>query len=127
MKEQNLPNLKETLNYLENWILSSNNYSEDELKALKHKFSHLKSEFKQRWKKADETEARFLHNNDEWLKNTFEIPTAQPKSLGRPSRPFNELSERSKRRKTETLRNTAENDVLIHAAQTNLQRCFKYT
>lgn len=121
MKEQNLPNFEEKLNYLENWILSSENYSEDELKALKHKFSHIKSEFKQRWKKADKTEARFLHNNDEWLKNTFEIQRAQPKSSGRPSKPFNELSERSKRRKTETLRITADNDMLIHAAQTNLQ------
>ncbi|CAH2100533.1 unnamed protein product [Euphydryas editha] len=94
MKERNLPNFDKKLNNLENWILSSENYSEDELKMMKHKFSHIKSAFKQR---------------------------AQPKSSGRPSKPFNELSERSKRRKTETLRITTDNDVLIHAAKTKLQ------
>lgn len=66
---------------------------------MKHRFSHIKSEFKQRWIKADKTEARFLHTQPE-------MPRAQPKSSGRPSKPFNELSERSKRRKTETLRIT---------------------
>lgn len=120
MQDQNLPNFDEKLKYLESYILSSENYSDDELKQLKHKFSYIKSEFKQRWNKADKMDTRFLKNNDEWLKKTFEIPKAQPRSSGRPTKSFAESSERSKRRKTETLRNTADDDMLIHATQSKL-------
>lgn len=125
MQEQNLPNIAEKLTYLENWILSGENYSADEMKQLKRRSSHLKAEFKERWNKAHKTETVFLKNNDEWLKKTFEIPKAQPRSLGRPPKSFGESSERSKRRKTETLRNAADDDMLIHATQTMLHKSGK--
>lgn len=121
MQNQNLSNFEEKLTYLEHWLLSKEPYSDDEAKQLKHKFSYIKSEFKQRWKKADKTESRFLQHNDEWLKKTFEIPRAQTRSSGRPTKLFAELSERSKRRKTEDLRNAEDDGVLLHAAQTKLQ------
>lgn len=58
-------------------------------------------------------------------KNIIEIPKAQPRSSGRPPKSFAESSERSKRRKTETLRDATDDDVLVHATQTKLHKSGK--
>lgn len=48
MQEQNLPSFEDKLTFLENYLLNYEDFSEDEVKKLKHKFSYIKSEFKQR-------------------------------------------------------------------------------
>lgn len=54
------------------------------------------------------------------MQGTFEQPIVA-QNLGRPPKTFTELSERSKRRKTEDLRSTTSKEMLLHAAQITLQ------
>ncbi|CAH1986018.1 unnamed protein product [Acanthoscelides obtectus] len=120
MQEQNLPNLEEKLNYLENKLLTHGDYSQEQIRELKHKFSYIKSEFKRRRSKGKRQEDKLLKEND-WLQGTFQIPKSSHGRVGRPLKPFSELSERSRRRKTEQLRNTVSKEALVHAAKVSLQ------
>lgn len=63
MQQQNLPNIEEKLEYLERDLLSCENYTEEQTKDIKHKFSYIKSEFKLRWLKAHKKEDDFLKKN----------------------------------------------------------------
>lgn len=122
MQQQNLPNIEEKLEYLERDLLSCENYTEEQTKDIKHKFSYIKSEFKLRWLKAHKKEDVFLKKNSNWLQGAFSIPKVQQKlSAGRPKKPFIESSERTKRRKTKELRSAINEDVLLHAAQSTLR------
>lgn len=120
MQEQDLPNLEEKLNYLEHDLLTSEAYSQDQTRELKHKISYIKSEFKRRWLKANRQQQKFLDENTDWLQGTFEIPKSS-QQRGRPSKSFSESSERSKRRKTEELRQSVNREVLVHATKMSLQ------
>lgn len=81
--------------------------------------------FKRYWHSAQRKEERFLSAYAKWLEGTVTIPVFGSTSSGRPQKPFDELSERSKRKKTESLRNKVDTNILIHAAQTKLQTCGK--
>ena len=52
MQEHDLPNFDEKLTYLQRYILSQEEYCEEQREDVKHKFSYLKSQFKERWTKA---------------------------------------------------------------------------
>ncbi|CAH2013902.1 unnamed protein product [Acanthoscelides obtectus] len=121
MQEPNLPNLEEKLNYLENELLTHGDYSQEQIRELKHKFSYIKSKFKRRWSKGKRQEDKFLKENADWLQGTFQIPKSSHGRVGRPLKPFSELSEGSRRRKTEQLRNTVSKEALVHAAKVSLQ------
>lgn len=127
MKKENLPNLDAKLNYLKDQLLSSEGYNEDQIVKLKRSFAHFKSEIKQRWTKAQYKEDNFMKYNRSWLEGTFEIPVVKTlqKRPGRPSKSFEDVSERSKRRKTEELRSNFEKDIIIHAAQVELGKSGK--
>lgn len=102
-------------------LLPPNVYSEDQIKILKGKVRVLKCDFKRRWRKAKRNKARFLKENKQWLQGTFEMPNQKRTIVGgRPSKPFCELSERSKRRKTADLRKVVDKEVIVHAAKTTL-------
>lgn len=117
MQTQNLSTLNEKLQYLENYLLMLCEDVEHSKSNLKHNFSYLKSQIKQRWLKAHKTEATFLKNNELWLQGTFEIPVGTSNRQGRPSKSFEDSSERTKRRKTEEIRSSVEPEVIVHAAQ----------
>jgi len=119
MQQQNLPNINKKLEFIENYLLNYENYSDEQIKEIKHKFSHFKSELKLRWTTAHKKEDIFMKKNIDWLEGTFAIPKVVNRS-GRPTKTFKELSERSKRRKTENLRNITDTEVLTYAAQVKL-------
>lgn len=121
MQEQNLHSFDEKLNYLERFVLSQDEYCEEEKKEVKHKLSYLKSQFKKKWMEAHKKSQLFLQKNDKWLQGTFEIQRVKGRSSGRPTKSFLESSERSKRRKTQEVRSAVDKELLIHAAQTCLQ------
>lgn len=114
-------NFDEKLNYLERYVLSQDEYCEEQKKEAKHKLSYLKSQFKKKWIEAHKKSTLFLQKNDKWLQGTLEIPRAKRRSSGRPTKSFVESSERSKRRKTQEVRSVVDKELLIHAAQTSLQ------
>lgn len=125
MKKENKPNFEEKLNYLKTQLLSREEFSEENIKKFKINFARFKSEIKQRWTKAHKKEDVFLKNNQLWLQGTFEMPVATQIRPGRPRKSFGESSERSKRRKTETVRSTLETGVIVHAAQIELSKSGK--
>ena len=84
--------ITEKLEYLENYLLNRNRYSEEERVAFKHSISHLKSEFKRRWVSAKYRKDLFEKQNLNWLQGTFEIPTTSSQA-GRLPKSFTELSE----------------------------------
>lgn len=74
MQEQNLPTFEEKLEYLENYVLTYQDYTETQIKDLKHRFSYIKSQFKQRWANAQRNVDNFIKKNNNWLQGTFEQP-----------------------------------------------------
>lgn len=127
MMKENLPYLEDKLNCLKEQLLSTEGYTQEQIQTLKRNFSHFKSEVKRRWIKAHNKEDIFVQYNSSWLEGTFEIPVVDSlqNRSGRPSKPFEQLSERSKRRKTEELRSTFEEEVIVHAAQVELRKMGK--
>lgn len=120
MRQRKDTNINEQLEFVEVVLLSSVCCSEAQKKEIRHKFSYVKSEFKRRWTDAHYKEDIFRKKNHDWLQGTFELPKTTIQS-GRPSKTFEESSERSKRRKTEELHKTAESEELIFAAQMELR------
>lgn len=108
------------LNFMENYIISQPTFPDEEKKKFKRKFSYLKSDLKKRWLAAHKVESVFLKNNHNWLESTVEIPLIKT-LVGRPSKSFVELSERSKRRKTQQLRENFETVELAYASQMKLR------
>ncbi|XP_044766202.1 poly [ADP-ribose] polymerase tankyrase-1-like [Coccinella septempunctata] len=104
-------------------------------KSLKDALGKLVPKLKKKWQLAARNESRFLKNFDEWLNvpvsftieeglNTPMDTLGHPSidhTMGRPSTSWNELSDRSKRRRTEKVRN--ENIVyeLAYATQMSLR------
>lgn len=82
---------------------------------------NLKSEIKRRWVASHYVEDHFLKRNDGWLQGTFELPQAISRP-GRPQKSFDDVSERSKRRKTETIRRELTSEELTFATHVKL-RC----
>lgn len=121
MKSQNLPTFDKKLEYLENYLIDHYADTEENMKSLKHTFSYIKSQMKQRWSKAHKVEKVFLKNNQSWLEGTFEISLSMSHRQGRPCKSFSDSSERSKRRKTENIRSSVDPEVIVHAAQVILQ------
>ncbi|KAH9631334.1 hypothetical protein HF086_007669 [Spodoptera exigua] len=117
----NLPSFSEKLDYYEDFLLIPYGDTEIAKKCLKERFSYVKTELKKRWTKASKHDEVFLKNNRYWLEGTFEIPIESRPPQGRPPKSFEDLSERSRRRKTEEVRANLGPDVIIHAAQSVLQ------
>ncbi|CAH0728024.1 unnamed protein product, partial [Brenthis ino] len=89
------------------------------MKKISQDLSRFKSEMKRRWTDSHYKEDYFLKNNKTWLEGTFVRPKVT-NPTGRPHKYFSELSERSKRRKTEDLRKHTELEVLTYATQSKL-------
>jgi len=109
IQQQNLPNMGEKLEFVENYLLTHDDYFEEQRKEIKHNFSRFKSELK-RHRKEDSFNAK----NSAWLEGTFTILTIVRRP-GRPKNMFSKASDRNKRT-TEALRSAVEVEVLTHAA-----------
>ncbi|KAJ8946595.1 hypothetical protein NQ314_008850 [Rhamnusium bicolor] len=121
MQQQNQMNINEKLDFVEDYFINTDNFTEDDKKDIKKKFSRLKSEFKRRWSEASYKEDIFMGKTHAWL-NTIAFDLPKPSRIvGRPSKTFHDSSESSKRRKTETLRKSNESQELLCAAQVELQ------
>lgn len=128
MNNENLPNIEARLNFLKDQFMSIKGFSDNQIETLKSNFAHFKSEFKNRWTKAHYKEAVFLKSNESWLNGTFAIPVvadSPSNRTGRPSKSFGDLSERSKRRKTEEMRSNFDQNLIVHAAQVELRKSGK--
>ncbi|XP_076545847.1 uncharacterized protein LOC143305586 [Osmia lignaria lignaria] len=108
------------LEYIESYITTYDNYSSENVQDIRKRFSYIKSELKRRWSEAQNTKDRFYKKNNNWLNGTFELPVVTVRS-GRPSKSFEESSDRTKRRKTAVLRSTTNTDELVFSAQMKLQ------
>ncbi|XP_061725855.1 uncharacterized protein LOC133531567 isoform X2 [Cydia pomonella] len=73
MQQQKVPTLDEKLEYLQKYLLSFTDYSEEHSKAVIKRFAALKYQFKQRWYKAHRKQNEFYKKNSEWLKGMFAI------------------------------------------------------
>lgn len=128
MKDQRDCDINKKIDLAESFLLNTQNYSEDQRKHIKHKLSNLKSEIKRRWVASHYVEDHFLKRNDGWLQGTFELPQAISRpgrpAIPRPGRPhksFDVVSERSKRRKTETIRRELTSKELTFATHVKLR------
>jgi hypothetical protein len=108
---------------VENYILTHDDYLEEERKEIKHNFSRFTYELKRQWITAHKKEDSFIAKNSAWLKGTFTIPTVVHRP-GRPKKMFSKASDRTKRT-AEALRSTVDVEVLTHAAHVKLQSCGK--
>lgn len=88
----------------------------EEKSVLSRSLRFFKTSFKKKWTESHSIEHIFLNKNADWLKTTIELPTWCYKP-GRPQKQFQELSERSKRRRTKDLRDQVPVDELTFAAR----------
>ena len=131
MQEQNGKTIDEKFENLEVSLLKRQNYSCENQKSLKLEVSRFKSEFKQKWTKAKRTKDVFLKQNIEWLQGSLKLSAlfeelsleCIPPTIGtgRPKIAFDLLSDRSKRRNTEELRQNYSLGELGFATQMKLR------
>ncbi|PZC74314.1 hypothetical protein B5X24_HaOG208006 [Helicoverpa armigera] len=91
----------------------------DQKTVLSRALRCFKSEFKKKWRASSYKDERFLKNNEKWLTSSIELPdwSAKPtQKIGRPPKTFEELSDRSKRRKTKELCERVPVEELTYAA-----------
>ena len=120
MQKHKMHNINEKFSFLENYLLQIDDFDNDETKKIKKSFSRFKCEFKRRWTASHYKTDLFVVKNRDWLEGSFAIlKHAIPP--GRPAKSFTELCERSKRRKTESIRTSTDVEVLTHATQSKLE------
>jgi len=101
------------------------NQSCDYQSGLKKKLHIFMNEFDKRWKKCNRTKNRFDTIFETWLSKKFilpEIPKILPKShVGRPKVLFPDACDKTKRHKTQKLRESNSTEELVYAAQLSLK------
>lgn len=125
MQQQDSYTFGEKLDFLENYLLQQDIFSEEDTNKIKHDFSRFKSQIKRRWSVARRSEEYFIKKNAEWLEGTYTIPMPKETRAGRPSKPFIESSERSKRRKTKELCESTDMNLLTYATMSKLGKSGK--
>lgn len=101
------------------------NCPENELQTLASDLRHFRSDLKRRWSLANNTEARFLSQNKTCLDTSITIhnwSTMSTSKPGRPNKTFQELIDRSKRRKTKELREQVPVEELTYAARVSQRK-----
>ncbi|CAH1115672.1 unnamed protein product [Psylliodes chrysocephalus] len=116
-KEFTARRLDDKVLFIEHKLRERTKYPQNELQTLSRDLRHFKSDFKKKWTLFNYIEERFFTKNEEWLNSSVSIHTWTSRvKAGRPSKEFRELSDRSKRRKTEELREQVPVDELTYAA-----------
>lgn len=121
-KNINEKSFSEKIDKVQEIIINKYSLNSKEKKKFIIKFSKLKSEMKSRWIAAKRTEDKFLTMNRDWLQGTISMTRKKISSVGRPSKDFEDLSERSKRRKTEPFRKEMTAPELLYASQMVLRQ-----
>lgn len=85
------------------------------------KISHFKSEFKSHWNKVHRIEERFIKDNENWLKTVIQFTCLANSNRGCPVVLFESCSERTKKQKTQNLRQTRSVAKLSYATQMSLR------
>jgi hypothetical protein len=101
---------------MENELASIVQCPENRKGELNVALKQFKIAFKKKWEASNRTQERFLQRNEDWLKETIKIPSFSSLVPGRPNKDFDDLSDRSKRRKTEELRKKTSAEELTFAA-----------
>lgn len=104
------------------------NLSEQSINKLKHSLRLFCSNLSSRWQKSNRTLQNFTNNNKSWLQQVFKFSdnfaNYSNKSASISSsfhiKPFNEITDRHKRRRTENLRASNSTEVLLYAAKQKL-------
>lgn len=124
--ECGLDNYKEQVNNLKSVLEQLTECPKSELREFHKKTYAFLASFKKKWQQAKRMKTRFLIDNSGWLDATITFPDYRAckskKNVGRPKLEFNELSERSKRLKTEVLRSEYSTQELCYAAQMSLRQ-----
>ncbi|XP_041969108.1 uncharacterized protein LOC121725968 [Aricia agestis] len=123
MERSGASTFNEKILIMEQEVLNQYEGNDQNIAEIKQKLSIIRHQFKQRWSAAHNTKARFLERNKDWLQGSISLPKTGV-SPGRPQKSFSDLSERSKRRKTEELRG-AGTDELTYATQMKLRETGK--
>lgn len=124
MRNSNLNSLEEQFEYLFKFLKDCTDCPEDCLDDLKLKISRFTSKFKTKWIQARRIERYFLEIHESWLRGTLSFTDYSKKnaqSKGRPKLNFEDCSERSKRRKTQELREKHTEEELVFATQMSLR------
>lgn len=134
-------NLKSVVNHLVDNHQQTHGHSKHVTENAKQR---LIREFNQRWRKSYRCRSAFMKKNAKWLKTKLtlqnrdndsnhtddipaivtddETPTNGGGDMGRPSTPFGECSDSSKRRKTKHLREGNSTEELAYATQMKLRQ-----
>ncbi|KAL4721448.1 hypothetical protein ACJJTC_007165 [Scirpophaga incertulas] len=111
--------LGKKLSFLEEKLFVITKCPKNQSKILTRALRYFKNEYKRRWIAASYTSERFLRLNEEWLNSSIVLPSwssQQENQAGRPNKSFQELCDRSKRRKTSDLREQVSVEELTFAA-----------
>jgi hypothetical protein len=76
-----------------------------------------------KWNNVSRCHQRFRKNNQKWLQRDFIVDDSivETKAVGRPYKEFNQLSNRSKRRRTQNMRAANSIDALAHASSSKFR------
>jgi hypothetical protein len=123
MRQSESNNVDDQADYLLAYMVKKTNCPEEHMSALRKNLSTFQVEFKRRWRLAYRKQPRFLQNNQQWLSAPmiFLKFKWQGGGGGRPNVQFAESSDRSKRRKTASLRESSSLDELAYATQMSLR------
>lgn len=107
--------IADKLIFLENKLIKKTQCPEEKKSEFRCALRYFKSDFQKMWIASNYIEERFLMNNENWLNNSIQLPTWKTIKAGRPVKDFEELSDRSKRRKTQNLREQVPVEELTYA------------
>lgn len=116
-KQSSARKLDDKLSFVEKKVLEMTNCPEQSLNVIRRDLTHFRSDFKRFWISSKYFESTFVQRHDSWLKGSIAIHTwISSNKTGRPAKEFNELSDRSKRRRTEGIRKDVSTEELTYAA-----------
>lgn len=116
-KESPARKLDDKVSFMEHKLREMMKCPQNEYKTLSHDLRHFKSDLKKRWSSSSYIEERFMKKNERWLNVLIPVHKWTSKTKpGRPNKDFQELTDRSKRRKTKELRDEVPVEVLTFAA-----------
>lgn len=116
IRQCDFKNLDKKLDFLEQKLIEITTCPDDKINLLRDSLKSFKHHYKLKWVSACYKECRFRKTNEQWLKDTISLPVWRQHKPGRPTKEFQECSDRSKRRKTENLRSEIPHDELTYAA-----------
>lgn len=98
----------------------------DNEKELKNKLLNFTIILNKKWNKYYRNYSKFVQKEDQWLKTVFNFSSKiAPDNVGRPSKMFNECSERTKKKKVQSLLKSYTSPELTYAISTKLQKSGK--